>query len=160
MVDINPWEILMQMVNFLILLWLMKKFLYKPLISFLDKREKEIEENIESAEQNKLNSEKLIEEQKEVLKATYKETKEIRKKAEEANIQEHQKIINTAKQEADNLLVKTKKQLELDVLKIKDEIKQDVGELAINLSEKLIETNLDKEKSKNIINTYLEKAKH
>ena len=160
MVDINPWEILMQMVNFLILLWLMKKFLYKPLISFLDKREKEIEENIQSAENNKLESEKIIEQQKTALKETYKETKEIRKKAEEANLQEHQKIMNTAKKEAEDLLTKTKAQLNLDVLKIKNDLKQDVGELAVNLSEKLIETSLDKEKSQNIIKTYLEKVKN
>ena len=160
MVDINPWEILMQMVNFLILLWLMKKFLYKPLISFLDKREKEIEENIQSAENNKLESEKIIEQQKAALKETYKETKEIRKKAEEANLQEHQKIMNTAKKEAEDLLTKTKTQLNLDVLKIKNDLKQDVGELAVNLSEKLIETSLDKEKSQNIIKTYLEKVKN
>ena len=47
---INPFTVLAQLVNFLILVWLLKRFLYKPILHAIDEREKGIAAQLAQAE--------------------------------------------------------------------------------------------------------------
>ena len=57
----------MQMINFCILIWLINKFLVKPVSNYLETRRNQIQTNIESAEQDKEESQNCLNEQKETL---------------------------------------------------------------------------------------------
>ena len=93
MISINVYEIFMQMVNFLILLYLLNKFMIKPLGEFMDKRSKDLDESIKLTESNKIDSEKLLEEQKNLLKEARIEAKQIREKAEGVGNNERQPLL-------------------------------------------------------------------
>ena len=92
MISTNLFEITFQIVNFLILLWLLNKLLFKSLVSYLDKRQDIIKSDLELAKSNKLESEKIIEKQNESLQQALLEAKSIREKAEDSSKKEREKF--------------------------------------------------------------------
>ena len=51
--NINWFTVIAQVINFLILVWLLKKFLYKPILNAIDEREKKIADKIKDADAQK-----------------------------------------------------------------------------------------------------------
>ena len=68
MISINPYEIVMQIVNFSVLFFLLKRFLFKPLVEFLDSREAQIQGALDDAKQSKASAEQLLQDQEAALK--------------------------------------------------------------------------------------------
>lgn len=85
---IQPTLLIAQIVNFLIILYLLKKFFYKPILKILDDRKKKIEESLKNAD--------LIEER---LQKTEEGSKKIITEAQNTT----QTLINDAKKEAERI---------------------------------------------------------
>ena len=155
MISINIYVIAMQMLNFLVLIWLLKKFLVKPLGEFLEKRKSIIQNNIESAEKDKQDAVRLLEDQKEALQKAYQDAKEIREKTETAALKGKEDILNKAKDESIQLLSNTKVEIDQQVSNAKKELKTHIGELAINLSSQLIKKNMDEKTQEGVIKEFI-----
>ena len=91
---VQPVLILAQIVNFIILLFLLKKFAYKPIMKVLDDRKHKIETSVKQAEEIEIKLAETESKQKEIVKAAEKEssrildeTREAAKKLQEFNYQ-------------------------------------------------------------------------
>jgi len=84
--ELNWYSVIAQAVNFIILIWLLKKFLYTPIVKALESREKNLSLKFAEAEQNKQEAEK--------------EKLALRKEREELN-QEREKLLGEARHDAD-----------------------------------------------------------
>ena len=104
MENLSLYTILFQIINFGILVYLMKRFCYQPLLSYLDKREQLIETDLNDAKTNREKSETLLAERDALLKTAHVDAKEIRTTAEDASKQEKQVMITAAKKESEQLL--------------------------------------------------------
>lgn len=102
-----------QIINFLILFFLLKKFAYKPIFEMLQKRKETIQESIKNAEDAKLALEKATEQEKKILK-----------KAQESA----QQILTDAKAQADQLLEETKERTHTEVEKMISEAKEKMAQ--------------------------------
>lgn len=155
LLSINPGLIIWQIIIFVILLVILKKIAWKPLLTALHTREQSIKDSINQAEQLKKDAEMLIEQNK--------------KNMAEANTQSMQ-IINNAKDMAnklrDELMTKSqedsRKLLEQAKLEIKQEkesamadLRNEVSDLAIKSAEKIINDNLDETRQKKIVNDFI-----
>ena len=81
------WKLLIaQIINFLVLLFVLWKFAYGPILAILDKRTKKIEQGLKDAEASRKKLADSEERQKEILKMARTEGKEIVEKAREQNI--------------------------------------------------------------------------
>ena len=56
--EINWFTVIAQIINFLILVWLLKRFLYKPVLNAIDEREKKIAAQLSDAETKKAEAQK------------------------------------------------------------------------------------------------------
>ena len=63
----DPVMLAAQIVNFLIILYLLKRFLYKPILEMLKKREDSIKEGLKQAEEARITLEKTLQEEKKIL---------------------------------------------------------------------------------------------
>jgi F-type H+-transporting ATPase subunit b len=142
-ISINIYEIVMQMVNFLILLFLMNKFMIKPLSEFLENRADSIKEDIQKAESSKEDARKALLDQKELFKQAREEAKGIRVQAEEATRIEKDALLATAKTDAKRLLQEAKKELEQDVSNARKALLSETANLAIKLSEQILKRELN-----------------
>jgi F-type H+-transporting ATPase subunit b len=103
---INWFTLVAQIINFLILLWLLNKFLYKPVLKALDERETRIASIISDAESVKLNAMKELDEYSEKNVAIDKEKDSIIQASRLTAEEERIKIIDNAKNTAHLLIDK------------------------------------------------------
>ena len=116
---IDPLLIAVQIINFVLLLIILKKVLYKPILMAMKNRQKELEDiGVKSGEIEKARLD-LEKKEKEIISNAQKEKRELVLAAKrEAEVQ-RKKIIEKANAQAKEILTGTKKQLERDRKKLK-----------------------------------------
>jgi F-type H+-transporting ATPase subunit b len=138
-------------VTFVALLVILTKVAWKPILRMLDERERTIKESLEKAEKAKIEAEKTLASQSEILESARKEAQDIiahaRKSAQEAK----EEIVVKARSEADQLLQKAKREIELSRDKAIEEIRDLSVDLAMTATQKLIGKTLNKEDHRKII---------
>ena len=143
MVEINNYEIIMQIINFMLMLYILKRFLYIPLQKFMDDRQSAISDDLTSAENSKLETEKLLEEQKHLLREARQESIKIREAAEADARQERDEIMKDTKAKAQAILKENQEQLNSDLEKMKVTLVDYMVETTGNLVKKVVGTNSD-----------------
>ncbi len=97
---INPILLAAQVVNFLILLFILKKFLYGPILKVLDSRKKTIEQSLKNAEEIQLRLERTNEEVEKILANALKEGQKIIDESKEMGVS----VIEESKKTAAEIL--------------------------------------------------------
>lgn len=155
MVEINPYEIIMQILNFLILLWLLNKFLFTPLGAFLDKRSNEIKDNIDSSQKIKQESEKVLINAKKELDKSKRDASSIISQALEEGIKEKKEIIDEAHARVNDIVRLGKRDVERSVGKAKTELKNQIADIAVDIAGKIVMKQVTIEDNEQIIKDHL-----
>jgi F-type H+-transporting ATPase subunit b len=104
--EINWFTVAAQVLNFFVLVWLLKRFLYKPVLAAIDERENKITSELKDADAKKAEALKQQDEFKQKNETFDEEKKGLMEKAvAETNI-ERQKLLDEARKEADALRMK------------------------------------------------------
>lgn len=152
------WKLLLaQVVNFLVLLWVLRRFAYRPMLKFLDDRSKKIETGLRDA---KLASEKLSEMEKkerEVLEAARKESGAIVVRAKESAEKMGEKIITESREEAARIMAETRKKIENERESLRAEMKQELSGLVLLATEKVLGEKMKDVKDENIVREAVKK---
>ena len=150
------WKLLLaQIINFVILLFVLRKFLYKPVIKMLEDREKKIEtslKQVETIEKNLFASEA---EKAKIISESRNEAGKIIVEAKEMSEKLREELSNTAKLEAVAILEEGKKLLAQDREKMFKELKNEVAGIVKSAAEKLLQEKLDSETDKKMIDNSL-----
>ncbi len=150
------WKILIgQILNFLVLFYLMKRFVFGPFLRILEQRkekidlvfskEKEIKEKLLSIEKEK---EKILKEAEKMAQAIIREAEKRAKKTTEAILEEAQKT-------KEEIIAKAKKTALNEIEAMKNDFYQKNLELVFLIVEKFLKEKLTKEKDKEIIKKLL-----
>ncbi len=146
------WKLLLaQIVNFLILFFVLKKFLYKPILGFLDKRRALIEKSLKDAERLEGEMARVKEMRGEIIKKANQRAEEIFKEARDLADAKKAEILRAASSEAERLIAETKKTLGKEKERLIDEAREDLAELVLLAVEKVVRERLDNEKDKALI---------
>jgi F-type H+-transporting ATPase subunit b len=108
---INLFTVFAQAVNFLILVWLLKRFLYKPILHAIDEREKGIATQLADAEAKKAEAQKDRDEFQHKNQAFDQERAALLKKATDEANAERQRLLDEAKKDADAMRAKRQEAL-------------------------------------------------
>src|SRR5687767_3830438 len=104
-----------QVVNFLIILYILKRFLYKPLFNMLQKREKMIKESLAKADESKKVLQKAEIQEKEIIKKARENANQILKDAREQSIAIIKQAEEETKKQTDRMVHEAKLQIEQDM---------------------------------------------
>jgi len=150
--------ILTQALGFLIIFLILKRYAWKPLLSFMDERRNRIVKDFEDIEKAKREVEELKRVYEQKLATIDDEAKaKIRDAVLEAQKVAGQ-IHEKARVETKELIHRTKESLELEVAKAKIELRDAIAELAIRATEKLIRERLDDAKHRALVNDFIAKV--
>jgi len=141
------WRIL----NFAILVFLLVKFVGKPLKAFLKQRTEMIEKSIKEAQEAKEIAKKALSEVEERLKLKDNEIAEILSVAKVTGEEEKKRLIEDAEKLKVRILEQAKANIEHEVKMAKETIKAEAVEEAIKLSEEKIKSRLTKEDQDKIL---------
>ncbi|UOQ87077.1 F0F1 ATP synthase subunit B [Gracilibacillus salinarum] len=150
-------DILFSLVSFLVLLALLKKFAWGPIMNTMQKRENHIANEIETAEKNRVDAEKASREANEQLKATRQEAQQIIEDAKKAGQEQERSIIEAANQAATRI----KKSAEEDIAREKEKaveaLQAQVATLSVQIATKVIEKEIDAKDQEQLISDYIKK---
>lgn len=140
---INSKLLIAQIVNFGLLLFLLAKFAYKPVVAMLEERKKTIAEGLDKAEKaDKLLSNVEIESKKKNEEA-YLKAKDIVDGAQKEASEKALKIITSANDQADQIVSRAQAEAELAKSRALKEAKNEIGSLVSLALDKIIGEGLD-----------------
>ena len=137
--------LLVQMVNFLILIVLLQRFLYKPLTQFLATRADGIKRSLEEAKAAREAAANAQQEYEARIAATRREAAALRESAVREVEEERQRLLRVSRDEAARLLTEAKVQIEQEVKRAKAELRAEVVGLSLGVAERLIGRSLTTE---------------
>ena len=140
-----------QIVNFSIVLFVLYKFAYGPLVKVMNDRTEKIEKGLKDAEEANRKLTQTEEREKEVLGKARKEAQVIIELAEKTSLKNKEELLAEAKKKSDEIVENTQKQLEEEKKKMMSEIKSEIADLVVAATGKVIDEKMDGKKDKEII---------
>jgi F-type H+-transporting ATPase subunit b len=145
---------------FLLLLFLLRKFAWKPILNAVKEREEGIENALASAENARKEMQNLTADNERILKEARNEREELLKEARTMRAQMIEEAKGDAQLEADKLVAKAKEGIETEKQAAIADLKNQVAELSVSIAEKLVKNELaSTDKQSNLIETMLKDAK-
>ncbi len=143
-----------QTIVFLVLLLLMAKFAWKPILTSVRNREESINDALASAEKARKEMQNLKSDNEQLLKEARAERDAILKEARELKEKTIASATEEAKAKADKVVADAKKSIELEKQSAMAELKNQVAELSVEIAEKIVRKELS---SKNEQHQMIEK---
>ena len=146
--------------TFVLLVFVLGKFAWKPLLQALHNREKEITDALQMAEEAKKDAEKMIQENKAAMEKAGNET--ARLLAESRTIAEQMKndIIAKANDNAKKMLEQAKDEITREKDAALLQLRNEVADLAVTAAEKILDESLDSPKQKKMIDKVLQQLQN
>ena len=151
MLQLDVQQIISQALSFLLLLWVLRRFAWRPLLGVLDARRARIDESLRQAAQQQADVERLKAELHARL-ATIDE--EARRRIQQA-IQEGRRIARElqedARAQAQGMFAKSKETIELELAKAKIALRDELADMTIQTVERVLQQKLDPETDKALV---------
>jgi len=145
MMDIHPGLMIWTIISFLVLLVVLKKFAWTPILKALDEREKGIKDNIEAAKTAREEAERSLAEYQRKLAEAQAEAQGVISKARLDAERIRDELIEKSKVESQGLVERARRQIELESDAAIKAIRAEVAELAVIAAERIITRSLTPE---------------
>ena len=155
LVQLDPGLFIWTILTFLVLLFVLAKFAWKPLLAALEARENTIRVSLEDAEKAKTELERLNAESEEIIAKARSEAQSIHVEARAAAEKIKTDLMSEAEEDAGKIRDEAEKQIRVEKEKAINEIRQEVVDLSLAVAEKVIKKNLSKEDNQDLIENSL-----
>ena len=149
-------QVLSQAVSFLLLLWLLRRFAWKPLLTILDARRHRIEEEFRQIAQTKSELARLQEDYGRRLAAIEQEA---RTKIQQAILEGKRiggEIQEQAREQGYAILTKSKEAVELELAKARVSLRDQVAQMTIEAVERVLRGKLDAKTDRRLVDEILD----
>jgi F-type H+-transporting ATPase subunit b len=144
-------SLIVQAINFLILLFILKRLLYKPFLAKMDERTQAIQKSLDEAQAARAQATRQQEENETRLHAAHAEAAAIRAQAMKEAAEEQKRLVEAARAESQRLVESAKAQMDADVRRAREELRREVADLATAVAEKLMRRSLRDEDHRRIV---------
>jgi F-type H+-transporting ATPase subunit b len=148
-------SLIIQVVNFLVLLLILWRLLYRPLLATMEQRSEAIRKSLEEAQAARAEAARQQEENTARLRQAHAEAAAIREQALKEASDEQRRLVEAARVEAQRLVDTARAQTEADIRRAREELRREVAELATAVAEKLIHKSLREEDHRRVIDDSL-----
>ncbi|WP_298708072.1 F0F1 ATP synthase subunit B [uncultured Veillonella sp.] len=151
MVDLSPGTILAQMLNFFILVWILHRFAYKPLVGMMNARKEQIANDLASAEQSRLEAEQIKADYAAQIAKARHEAQEIVEKAH------HQAKLSTAEEVAaarsqiENEKERARQDIAIERDRAMNSLRNEVVSLSVAMAGKVVAKDMNSETNTKLI---------
>ena len=156
LVQLDPGLFVWTILTFLLLLTVLAKFAWKPLLKMLKDREDLIRSSLEDAEKAQTELANLNAEREEIINKARSEAQSILSEGKVAASKLKDETLKAAKDQAKSILTDAEKQIRIEKHKAIEEIKSEVVDLSLSVATKLIKKNISREDNQTLIDESLE----
>jgi len=155
--ELHPVDIIISVINIAVLFVLLRLILWKYVIDFLSKRSGRIKAEIDSAEQSRLEAEKLNSEYKEKLGALEAQGEDImRESRDKANV-ESDKILKDTRAEVSEMMRDAHARIERDKKLALEEAHLDVTQLATEMASRILDREVKEDDNTHVVDSFFNK---
>lgn len=148
LLQFDPGIGLWTLMAFVLLMILLKRFAWKPILDSVDERDKKIKDALAAAERVKHDSEKNFEEQRKILGEAQEHAAKVMSDARKNAEVIREQLLESANVEKAKILGSATEEIESMKLQIKTELREFSANLAVGAAEKILKDQLDKDKAK------------
>ena len=151
------WQLLItHVVGFLITLWILKKYAWKPLLGIMEERRNRIKDEFDKIDKEKEDVSRLTAEYQEKLKGIEAERRAKIIEAVNEGKKMAEEIKASAREEGKQIQARARADLERDVAKAKVQLKDEMITITMTAAEKIINEKLDDEKHRQLIGSFID----
>ena len=156
--DLDVKQVVSQIIAFLLMLWILKRFAWKPLLGILAEREKLVVDQLQSIEDGKKEIKGLKAEYENKLKEVDNEAKaRYQRILKEGNAAVHE-IQEKAKKQSHEMLLDAQREIQREVQQAKHQLKNEVVNLTMAATTKILKDHVDDEQQRKLVNDVITKA--
>lgn len=156
--SIEPSTLIFALINFFILLFCLKKFLYKPLFNMLDERASNIAKNVDEAEKAREEANALKAEYEDSLKEAQTKAQEIIQNANKLGEETRAEIVAKAREEAARAADKAREEINREKEQALKDLRAEVADLAVDAAGKIIGRNVTVADHENLVNEFIKEV--
>ncbi len=153
--DLRPGLSIWTAITFLLLLVVLSKFAWGPIVKMLDERARTIRDAIEQAKRERAEAERMLGEQKASLAAAQREAAALAQRSKQEVEALRADLTARARKEADELVASARRQIQEEKAKALGELRGQVADLAIDAARRLIQSSLDEKAQRALVEEYL-----
>ncbi len=154
-IGINPWTALFVLLNFLLLFFIAKKYLFKPVKDMIDSRQKEIDTMYADAEAAKANAGAMETEYKNRLATAQQTGDNLVKEAMARGKNREEEIVRQANREADAIREKAAQDIAREKKKALNDAKDEISSIALEIAGKVVGEAMDGEQQQKLVDKFL-----
>ena len=158
LVTLIPWTFIAQILNLFLQMFLIKKFLFKPIREVLEKRKAKADAEIGEATKAKEEALAMKEEYEQNMSEARDKANEILANAQKTATVKSEEILKEASENAVSMKAKAERDIEQEKRKAVNEIKEEIGSMAMEIAGKVIEREINEEDHNKLINEFIEKV--
>lgn len=152
------WNLIFSIITVLVLILILKHFFFEKVKKFMDERKAKVEEQFQKAEETENQAREKLDEYNEILAGAEKEKRVIIADAMENAKLQANSVLDEARKEAADIREKSRLQIEREKIAARKEIHNEVGDLAVQLAEKILESELDEDAQASVIDEIISKS--
>jgi F-type H+-transporting ATPase subunit b len=156
--SLSPFKFLIVFLNLIILYFILRKILFKPVTAFMENRTNSIRNSIEDAEKKKSEAAELKRSYEEQLGNAKAEGEKIISDAIVKAGREHDKLVAEARQEAESILARAREEIENERAQMLRDVRGQVAGLALAAASKVMEANMDTESNRALVDKFIDEA--
>ena len=155
LVGIVPWTFIAQICNLFIQVYLIKRFLFKPINEMLEKRKAMADAQIQDAVKAKDEAEAMKTEYEKNMAEAKNKASEILTTAQKTASIQSEEILQEANQQAAAIKAKAESDIAQEKRKAVNEIKDEIGGMAMEIAGKVIEREISEEDHRKLIDEFI-----
>lgn len=157
-IGINIPTMIWTIINFAILILILRHFFWQKIKEVIESRENEIEDKLTKADEDSEKARMYLVKNERILKEARHEGKKITEERKKKADKIYDEIIDDAKKEADALVERAKLEISREKEKAEFEVKKQAVDIAVELSVKALEDQIDENLHRKLIKDFISKA--
>lgn len=158
MLEIDPLWIGLHVLNVVIMFFVLRLLVYKPILRFMKKRENLFSDKVDDLD----GREKQLIQQKEqydqMMSDAHNEAATIITKSNEMARDHSREILDNAKENARSLVVRAKREIEAEKLQARQDMRTEIAEMSVQIAEKVLEREISLDDNRKIIDDFFERV--
>ena len=147
----DPGLFIWTILTFLVLLALLAKFAWRPLLQALESRQELIRKSLDDAQQAKQELERLQAESAQIIRKARVEAETIISNSRSDGERLREEIKQKARADSDAIVRNAERQIQLETTRALQQIRHEVADLSVQIASKLIQRNLSREDNEGLI---------
>jgi F-type H+-transporting ATPase subunit b len=153
--DVNLVGLFFQVFNFLLLLYVLNRLLFKPLLARMDERSTKIEKGLEDAEAAARDRELARAEREAAVSEARKEANEMLARANKIAEDTRNEILTDARSEAEKVTQRAREEINAEKEKAMSELRAQVADLALEAAAKLVRSDMNATTQRRLVEEFL-----